>query len=171
MASESILQELDDTRLAVELISLGARMQLLEHAVGLSRGKMTRLYRELRGMPPPKGMLPFSSDWFMNWEHNVHSSLFCNIFDSIKKQAPYESSIKILIQAYRAYLKYADTTETLSLTRAWILRRFVDSGILSYTHCCKCGGKFITHAGEPVHGYQCVMCHPPSRAVKKAAME
>ncbi|EBS4545967.1 transcriptional regulator FlhC, partial [Salmonella enterica subsp. enterica serovar Newport] len=70
MASESILQELEDTRLAVELISLGARMQLLEHAVGLSRGKMTRLYRELRGMPPPKGMLPFSSDWFMNWEHN-----------------------------------------------------------------------------------------------------
>ncbi|EAU6351825.1 TPA: FlhC family transcriptional regulator [Salmonella enterica subsp. enterica serovar Muenchen] len=47
MASESILQELEDTRLAVELISLGARMQLLEHAVGLSRGKMTRLYREL----------------------------------------------------------------------------------------------------------------------------
>ncbi|EJY9247985.1 flagellar transcriptional regulator FlhC [Salmonella enterica] len=171
MASESILQELEDTRLAVELISLGARMQLLEHAVGLSRGKMTRLYRELRGMPPPKGMLPFSSDWFMNREHNVHSSLFCNIFDSIKKQSPGESSIKILIQAYRAYLKYADTTETLSLTRAWILRRFVDSGILSYTHCCKCGGKFITHAGEPVHGYQCVMCHPPSRAVKKAAME
>ncbi|ECA5827009.1 flagellar transcriptional regulator FlhC [Salmonella enterica subsp. enterica serovar Newport] len=171
MASESILQELEDTRLAVELISLGARMQLLEHAVGLSRGKMTRLYRELRGMPPPKGMLPFSSDWFMNWEHNVHSSLFCNIFDSIKKQAPDESSIKILIQAYRACLKYADTTETLSLTRAWILRRFVDSGILSYTHCCKCGGKFITHAGEPVHGYQCAMCHPPSRAVKKAAME
>ncbi|EBS4549514.1 flagellar transcriptional regulator FlhC [Salmonella enterica] len=171
MASESILQELEDTRLAVELISLGARMQLLEHAVGLSRGKMTRLYRELRGMPPPKGMLPFSSDWFMNWEHNIHSSLFCNIFDSIKKQSPGESSIKILIQAYRAYLKYADTTETLSLTRAWILRRFVDSGILSYTHCCKCGGKFITHAGEPVYSYQCVMCHPPSRAVKKAVME
>lgn len=65
MASESVLQELEDTRLAVELISLGARMQLLEHAVRLSRGKMTRLYRELRGTPPPKGMLPFSADWFM----------------------------------------------------------------------------------------------------------
>ncbi|EJJ8280291.1 transcriptional regulator FlhC, partial [Salmonella enterica] len=55
MASESVLQELEDTRLAVELISLGARMQLLEHAVRLSRGKMTRLYRDLRGTPPPKG--------------------------------------------------------------------------------------------------------------------
>lgn len=93
MASESILQELEDTQLAIELISPGARMQLLEHTVRLSRGKITR-------------------------EHNVHFSLFCNIFDSIKKQSPGESSIKILIQAYRAYLKYADTTETLSLTRA-----------------------------------------------------
>ncbi|ELW4385359.1 flagellar transcriptional regulator FlhC [Salmonella enterica] len=171
MASESILQELEDTRLAVELISLGARMQLLEHTVRLSRGKMTRLYRELRGTPPPKGMLPFSADWFMVWEHNVHSSLFCNIFDCIKKEAPGESSVKILIQAYRAYLKYAGNTETLSLTRAWILRRFVDSGVLCYTPCCKCGGKFITHAGEPARGYHCVMCHPPSRAVKKAVAE
>lgn len=140
MASESILQELEDTQLAIELISLGARMQLLENSVRLSRGKMTRLYRELRGASPPKGMLPFSTDWFMNWEHNVHSSLFCNIFDSIKKQSPGESSIKILILAYRVYLKYADNTEILSLTRAWILRRFVDSGMLDYTPCCKCGG-------------------------------
>ncbi|HIF3106170.1 TPA: flagellar transcriptional regulator FlhC [Salmonella enterica] len=161
MASESILQELEDTQLAVELISLGARMQLLEYNVRLSRGKMNRLYRELRGAPPPKGMLPFSSDWFMNWEHNIHSSLFCNIFDYIKKQSPGESPIKILILAYRAYLKYAGNTETLSLTRAWILRRFVDSGMLDYTLCCNCGGKFITHADEPAHGYQCVMCHPP----------
>ncbi|EIQ6625306.1 hypothetical protein LVN86_004816 [Salmonella enterica subsp. enterica serovar Muenchen] len=114
MASESILQELEDTQLAIELISLGARMQLLENSVRLSRGKMTRLYRELRGASPPKGMLPFSADWFMNWEHNVHSSLFCNIFDSIKKQSPGEPSIKILILAYRVYLKYAGNTEILS---------------------------------------------------------
>lgn len=170
MASESLLQELEDIQLAVELISLGARMQLLEHSVRLSRGKMSRLYKEVRGMPPPKGMLPFSDDWFMIWENNVHSSLLCNIFDHIKAQKPDESPVKILIQAYRAYLKYAGNTDTLSLTRAWILRRFVDSGILSYTPCSQCGGRFITHTGDPVNGYQCVMCHPPSRAAKKSAV-
>ncbi|HBZ9867648.1 TPA: flagellar transcriptional regulator FlhC [Salmonella enterica subsp. houtenae] len=171
MVSKSILQDLEDTQLAVELISLGARLQLLEHTLSLSRGKMTRLYRELLGISPPKGMLPFSADWFMVWEHNVHSSLLSNIFDYIKAQIPDETSIKILIKAYRAYLKYAGSTEVLSLTRAWILRRFVDSGMLSYTPCCKCGGKFITHAGEPAHHYQCVMCQTPSRAVKKSGTE
>lgn len=161
MASESLLQELQDTQLAVELISLGARMQLLEHTLSLSRGKMTRLYRELQGVSPPKGMLPFSADWFMIWEHYVHSSLFCNIFGYMKKQNPDESAIKTLIPAYRAYLKYADNTDTLSLTRAWILRRFMDSGVLSLTPCCECGGLFITHTGEPAHCYRCVMCPPP----------
>ncbi|ECO1013570.1 hypothetical protein AA464_26295, partial [Salmonella enterica subsp. enterica serovar Newport] len=48
--------------------------------------------------------------------------------------------------------------------------RFVDSGILCYTPCSQCGGKFITHAGELAHGYQCVICHPPSRAIKKYAV-
>ncbi|EKS6154848.1 flagellar transcriptional regulator FlhC [Salmonella enterica] len=166
MASESVLKELEELHLAVELISLGARMQLLEHTVSLSRGKMTRLYRELRGASPPKGMLPFSTDWFMNWEHNVHSSLYSNIFDHLKNLSPDKSSIIILIKAYRSYLIYAGNSDVLSLTRAWILRRFVDSGMLCNIPCSKCGGRFIAHAGEPSYGYRCVMCYPPSRARK-----
>ncbi|EKJ5692273.1 flagellar transcriptional regulator FlhC [Salmonella enterica] len=169
MASESLLQELRHTQLAVELISLGARMQLLEHAVPLSRGKMTRLYREVVGTAPPKGMLPFSADWFISWEHNVHASLFCNIFDYIKNQNKDATPVMTLIPAYRVYLKYAGSPQILSLTRAWILRRFVDSKILSFTRCCECHARFITYTGEPANNYQCVMCHPPSRALKRQA--
>lgn len=154
------MQELQDTQLAVELISLGTRRQLLEHTVRLSQGKITRQYRELTGFSPLKGMLPFSADWFMVREHNVHSSLFCNIYDYMKKQAPDESAVKALIPVYRTYLKYAGNTKMLSLTQAWILKRFVDSGMLSFTPYCECDGKFITHAGEPAYGYRCVMCHP-----------
>ena len=49
----------------MELISLGARLQMLESETQLSRGRLIKLYKELRGSPPPKGMLPFSTDWFM----------------------------------------------------------------------------------------------------------
>lgn len=52
-------QELEDTQLAIELISPGARMQLLENSARLSRGKMTRLYRELRGLHRLKVCFPF----------------------------------------------------------------------------------------------------------------
>lgn len=78
MSEKSIVQEARDIQLAMELINLGARLQMLESETQLSRGRLIRLYKELRGSPPPKGMLPFSTDWFMTWEQNIHASMFCN---------------------------------------------------------------------------------------------
>ena len=74
MSEKSIVQEARDIQLAMELITLGARLQMLESETQLSRGRLIKLYKELRGSPPPKGMLPFSTDWFMTWEQNVHAS-------------------------------------------------------------------------------------------------
>ncbi len=76
MSEKSIVQEARDIQLAMELINLGARLQMLESETQLSRGRLIRLYKELRGSPPPKGMLPFSTDWFMTWEQNIHASMF-----------------------------------------------------------------------------------------------
>ncbi len=67
MSEKSIVQEARDIQLAMELITLGARLQMLESETQLSRGRLIKLYKELRGSPPPKGMLPFSTDWFMTW--------------------------------------------------------------------------------------------------------
>ncbi|MEO1739732.1 flagellar transcriptional activator FlhC [Salmonella enterica subsp. enterica serovar Typhimurium] len=62
MSEKSIVQEARDIQLAMELINLGARLQMLESETQLSRGRLIRLYKELRGSPPPKGMLPFSTE-------------------------------------------------------------------------------------------------------------
>ncbi|WP_262353594.1 FlhC family transcriptional regulator, partial [Salmonella enterica] len=56
MSEKSIVQEARDIQLAMELINLGARLQMLESETQLSRGRLIRLYKELRGSPPPKGM-------------------------------------------------------------------------------------------------------------------
>ncbi|WP_249925092.1 FlhC family transcriptional regulator, partial [Escherichia coli] len=58
MSEKSIVQEARDIQLAME-ITLGARLQMLESETQLSRGRLIKLYKELRGSPPPKGMLPF----------------------------------------------------------------------------------------------------------------
>ena len=71
MSKKSIVQEVKEIQLAMELISLGARLQILESETQLSRGRLVKLYKELRGISPPKGMLPFSADWFMTWEQNI----------------------------------------------------------------------------------------------------
>jgi len=153
----------------MELITLGARLQMLESETQLSRGRLIKLYKELRGAPPPKGMLPFSTDWFMTWEQNIHASMFCNAWQFLLKTG-LSSGVEAVIQAYRLYLEQcpqSDEGPLLALTRAWTLVRFVESGMLELSDCKSCHGSFINHAHQPAGSFVCSLCQPPSRAVKR----
>ncbi|CNC00867.1 flagellar transcriptional regulator FlhC [Yersinia intermedia] len=170
MSKKSIVQEVKEIQLAMELISLGARLQILESETQLSRGRLVKLYKELRGISPPKGMLPFSADWFMTWEQNIHSSMFYNVYQFLQKNRQYQK-VEIIIKAYYLYLEQfpqqLGKKPLLTLTRAWTLVRFVDSNMLQLSACSCCGGAFITYAHQPISCFICNLCHPPSRAVKK----
>ena len=69
--SRTVLGEAREIRVASELIHLGARLQVLESETALSRERLLKLYKEIRHVSPPKGMLPFSTDWFMTWQPNI----------------------------------------------------------------------------------------------------
>jgi len=171
MASEkSILAEVKEVQIAMDLISFGARMQVLESETSISRRRLLKLYKELRGCPPPKGMLPFSEDWFMAWEQNIHSSLFYNIFLFIKKTVNCRQ-IEAMIKAYRLYLEQCPTEPgekpVLGLTRAWTLLRFIDCGMIQHTGCSVCGGGFVVTTEHSKAPFTCSLCSPPSRASKK----
>ena len=83
MREKSLISEAKQIQLATDLIKLGARLQVLEANTELSRERLVRLYKEIKGISPPKGMLPYSEDWFTSWQPNVHSSLFINIYNFI----------------------------------------------------------------------------------------
>jgi flagellar transcriptional activator FlhC len=165
--------EAHEVRLAAELIGLGARMQVLEAETNLSRDKLLKLYKELKGVSPPKGMLPFSTDWYMTWLPNIHSTLFYNIYAFLRESGKIEH-IEAFTRAYRLYLEQCcslgDADEpVLSLTRAWTLIRYFDSNLLQLTSCEKCTGRFIAHGYDPKQGFVCGICQPPSRAGKTRA--
>ncbi len=80
--------EAHEVLLASELIRLGARMQLLEAEIALSRDRLLRLYKEIRGSSPPKGMLPFSADWFVSWQPNIHATLFATFWQPLAITCP-----------------------------------------------------------------------------------
>ncbi len=119
----------------MELITLGAPFaDAGKRKQQLSRGRLIKLYKELRGSPPPKGMLPFSTDWFMTWEQNVHASMFCNAWQFLLKTGLC-NGVDAVIKAYRLYLEQCPQAEEgplLALTRAWTLVRFVESGLLNF---------------------------------------
>lgn len=169
--NKSLLEEIHEVNIAMELITLGARMQVLESETSLSRRRLLRLYKELRGCPPPKGMLPFSEDWFMSWEQNIHSSMFYNICLYLQKTEN-GRPIETLMKAYRLYLEqcYPRSAEkpVLGLTRAWTLLRFVSCGIISQKPCSVCKGGFVVSTEYIKNLFTCSLCSPPSRALKRS---
>lgn len=168
MRNKSVILEARDIRLAVELIQLGARLQMLEAETNLSRERLLKLYKEVKGVSPPKGMLPFSTDWFMTWQPNVHASLFMAYFRFLGRNTRLKG-LEQIIKAYRMYLDKitrADMDVVLSLTRAWTMVRFFEANMLQMATCGECGGEFVTHAFDPTRGYVCGLCHMPARAGK-----
>jgi flagellar transcriptional activator FlhC len=166
--TKSILTEARQIETAVELIKLGARLQVLESETDLSYERLLRLYKEVAGKSPSKGQLPFSTDWFMTWQPNIHASLFLNIHEYLNKSCALEE-IEIVIKAYKLYLEEMGTQglePQLSITRAWRLVKFVDNGMLTMTACSRCGGHYVSHPHEIVRHYVCGLCNPPARAGK-----
>lgn len=166
--TKSVLNESRQIERAAMLIKMGARMQVLESETTLSYERLIRLYKEIAGKSPSKGQLPFSTDWFLTWQENVHSSLFLNIYEYLSKGASLDT-VEQLTKAYRLYneqIEAADLEPILSFTRAWRLVKFVDANMLTRTKCTTCTGMFVTEPYENTRHYQCGLCNPPARAGK-----
>ncbi|MFZ2301999.1 MAG: flagellar transcriptional regulator FlhC [Gallionella sp.] len=169
---KTVAGEAQQVKIAIDLIEMGARLQLLQEETTLSRERLLRLYKEIKGESPSKGMLPYSTDWFMSWQPNIHSSMFMDIYRFLIKYAGIDG-VQALITAYRLYLDQVrgieDTEPSLSITRAWFLIRFFKAGMMQLAPCKTCGGYFVTHANDLHDNYVCGICHPPARAGKTRA--
>ncbi len=169
--SKSVIGEAKQIALASELARMGARLQVLESETTLSRERLLRIYKEINGESPPKGMLPFSTDWFLTWQPNIHSSLFLGGYKHLTSHCKLERA-EAVVRAYRLYLEQAKAFHLdvkLSITRAWILVRYVESGMLGTTPCTECGGHFVTLRDDLKDGYVCGLCNVPARAGKPRA--
>jgi len=123
---KSIVTESKQIQRAIALIKMGARLQVLESETDLSYERLLRLYKEVQGQSPARGMLPFSTDWFMTWQPNIHSSLFLNIYEYLNKTTELEE-IDAIIKAYELYL---EQVHTQNLERQVRRRRHGDAHVL-----------------------------------------
>lgn len=170
-ATKSLLAEARDVQRAIDLIRLGARLQVLESETNLSYERLLRLYKEVTGRSPSKGQLPFSTDYFLQWQPNIHASLFENIRQSLLKAVALDD-IEAVMKAYRLYdeqMRACGLEPLLSFTRAWRLSRFMDAGMLVRARCTQCGGHFVADPYVNKRHYVCGLCKPPARAGKGQA--
>jgi len=167
-ARKSALHDLEQTRLAIEMIGLGARLQVLEAEVSLPRERLTRLYKELCGTSPPKGMLPFSTDWFLSWRPNAHASMLLGAYRFMVRAGQLDG-IRATLAGFRMYREHLSVTgeaAQLNFTRAWMLVRFYERGMLQLARCQCCRGEFVVCAHDARQRYTCGLCLPPARAGK-----
>ena len=175
---QSLLDQAGAVESAAELIRLGARMQVLENMTPMPREKLLRLYKEIRGEAPPRGMLPFSTEWFLEWQPAMHSALYLTHRNEVKRLGARKIGVSTtgspfwhLATAYKVYLesvKACSLEPVLTLTRAWSLERFLGSRMLKEVGCRKCGGIFLGHAHDIERGFICGLCKVPPRAGKTA---
>lgn len=172
MVIKTVLGEAQQVKIATDLIEMGARLQLLQEETTLSRERLLKLYKEVKGESPSKGMLPYSTDWFISWQPNIHSSLFMGVYQFLIKNTR-TKDVQALIAAYRLYLDQVQGIEggeaVLSITRAWSLVRFFNARMMRLVSCRECRGNFVAHTNELHANYVCGICHPPARAGKTNA--
>lgn len=171
MRPKSVLDESRQIDRAVGLIRLGARLQVLEAETTLSYERLLRLYKEVAGRSPSKGQLPFSTDWFLTWQPNIHASLFLSIYEYLTKACVLDD-IDAIMKAFKLYSEQVaacNVEPLLSITRAWRLVKFVNSGLLTTTRCSLCAGQFVTGPHEDCAAFACGLCVPPARAGKSTA--
>jgi flagellar transcriptional activator FlhC len=165
MAAKSVLDDARQVGRAIGLIQLGARLQVLECETDLSYDRLLRLYKEVAGKSPAKGQLPFSPDWFLSAQPNVHASLFLNTYHYLAKASALEP-IDAIMKAFKLYGEQAalcGLEPLLSVTRAWKLVEFIDSGKLVTTRCTCCSGHFVTDRYENPATFECGLCTSPAR--------
>ena len=170
MAGKSVLNESKQIDRAVALIKMGARLQVLESETDLSYERLLRLYKEVAGRSPSKGQLPFSTDWFLTWQPNIHASLFLNTYEYLTKVSALDD-IDAVMKAFELYgeqIAACGVEPLLSVTRAWRLVKFVDNHMLAMTKCSSCGGHFVSEPYENSRNFVCGLCEPPARAGKGA---
>jgi flagellar transcriptional activator FlhC len=168
MKTKSLVAEAREVERAIALIKMGARLQVLETEIPLSRERLLRLYKEVAGKSPAKGMLPFSTDWFMTWQPSIHSALFFNIYRTLQKARDIVR-VDALIKAYHLYsehLQIAGLPTVLTITRAWRLVKFFEAGMLDTAPCTECSGTFIIQKYDLKRTYVCGLCDMPARAGK-----
>jgi flagellar transcriptional activator FlhC len=175
---QTLLTQAKVLEAAAELIRLGARMQVLENMTPMPREKLLRLYKEIKGEAPPRGMLPFSTEWFLEWQPAMHSALYLThrnelrrLSGSVTAAGSGAGALWHMPISYKAYLQSVEACglePVLTLTRAWSLERFLSSKMLKEVSCRRCSGIFLGHAHDIERGFICGLCKVPPRAGKTA---
>ncbi len=163
MSTKRALQaEILQYRNAERLFQLGARVPIVVEMTRLSSWFLRKLSLEIRGEAPRKGQIPNSDQWYLRRQNQLQASLFCAIYDGLKRVAREDADeCALLVSAYselRRAVEAAGLTMLMSVDRAWWLLKSLQIKALQRSRCRACGGRYLQAWGKLERHFLCSDC-------------
>lgn len=133
------LNTVDRYALAIELLSLGARINIISEETGISPKILRKAYFEMYKKSSPSGSLKFNPNFiYKSFSKAKEATLFVFFFRT-------ESSDDFPRRCINSYRRYEAYIMTVSKTRpifdisdSWMLAKWSSCGILKLVRCGRC---------------------------------
>lgn len=152
-----ILNTINRYALAVELLSLRARINIISEATGLSMKILRKAYFDMHGKSPPSGSLKFNPNFIYK---SISKSKEATIFVFFFRIENHDEFSRRCISAYNRYeayvLKLSKIQPLLDVSDCWMLAKWSICGVIKLSRCGKCrSAKLIINDFQKNH---CPIC-------------
>jgi len=143
--------------LAMELLSLDARIKIVAKQTGFSHKILRKIFVEMHHRSPSQGSLKTSPEFiYKNFQLIKHATLY-TFFFRIENATDF---CRRVINAYQRYSSYIRTNlksePLLDFSDAWVISEWFDSGVLKLVRCSHCrSAKLITNK---LQHHVCCVC-------------
>lgn len=158
--------------LAHRLLTLNARLPVINALTGLPRRVVVKVHWEVHGTAPTNGLLPYDTHWITKTATNcIHASLFMQAYLTIHDRINNREQVllgQVFLKAFELYLEslrinanptWRETTEPqLSIDRAYTISRQYHVGQVMFKPCKTCHSGFVAVRDIPVEYQLCPVC-------------
>jgi flagellar transcriptional activator FlhC len=133
--------------LALRLLLRHARISIVHHETGLSRGHLRALYRDLHGRSPKSGQLPaVGCSAIRSRRQQVHGSLFAGLYAAHAGRGIHRQlDIDAVVRAYDTFLFMVGGTAgaEIDLNVCWVIARDLRIGTSRRLYCPRCAIHYL----------------------------
>lgn len=139
------LSTLNNYSLAIELLSLKARISIVAKESGLSAAILRKAYVDMHQRSPASGPLR-ESPLFMCKNYSKHKeATLCAIFFRLEDP---RHCIRRVINGFHRYNSYIEATSKnsplLDFSELWVISTWMESGVLKLVRCSYCRSAKLT---------------------------
>ena len=141
----TILADIEQLNLALELLRRKARVSIVHHETGVSRPKLRVLHRELHGHGAPSGQIPMIGGATIQTRAlQVHAGLFAAIYERYAGPAmSRQLDIRAVIAAHDLYESMVPQEPQLDFNAAWVIARDLRVGTSELRYCGTCELRYL----------------------------